>query len=201
MAQKEKKVTATDLKKIIGKYASGSNENVITFTDTDFEVSIKVKTFLTAQEIINFVNDVVNGVVQSESGVVIYEMKEFFIKTHTISHYTNITLPKELDQKWRLCMQTPLYDEILNAKFFNRRQYEIILEAIDEQIEFNAQKILNKTKIDELLDIIIAIIQKIDSSIDFKSLGNILNKLVEMENIDEKEIFKVIVGMIANNKK
>lgn len=120
-----------------------------------FEFEIKHR--LTVEETLKLVSRVCRGVIPQEGDVYLPELKDFYLRLAVLENYTNISLPEE-HEGWELVYGTPIFAMITghtqrpvlfdgyeydDNQVIDVEQYEHIVQAIDEKINFHVrQKVL-----------------------------------------------------------
>lgn len=166
-------------------------------------IEITVKPRLTISESIDFVNSVVSDVVDDTTGVT-YCVKDFSIRKNTLAYYTNITVPQNLEKQYNLAY-TDLLDRIFSEGTFDNDTYKTLLESLDKQIEFEAQKYQNELRAEtrelieetrmqgEELIKVFSQFAKSFENIDPDQMAGLVNRLANMEKLDEKSIVEALV--------
>ena len=157
---------------------------------------ITIKKRLNFVDALSFVQSVVFTIVNEEDQAISYVLKSFLIKKNTIEYYTNIEIKdNKFDEVFDFIDRNNLYNEVINCDGFDIVEYRRLLKAIDDQIEFESQKIIKKSKIDDLIELLIDFVNKIDTD----KISNFINKFDKIKNINEEKIIKAIVN--TQNKK
>ena len=92
---------------------------------------IKIKEFLTFEEMLSMVNNCVEGSFDID-GEYFPELTDFYIKKETIDIYTNVDLGVDPIETYALIYQTDIFEVVVNE--INRVQFEEIKRAIDRKI-------------------------------------------------------------------
>jgi hypothetical protein len=122
--------------------------------------------------------------------------KDFALKYYTIVSYSNIRMPNDDDKRYAVVYNTDIYKKIVEAPDFDKEFYYELLNAVEQQLDFELKKMTNKSKIDDLLDMVMGIVSKMDKNIDFQKAFDTLDKISKIEKIDEK----ALVNAIAESK-
>jgi len=137
MAKKNNAVTLAALKKAIKE---NSPESTHTVNWNGLEIT--VKNMLTVNELIELVNDVV-GSCFLEDGTYVPELVKFLVREGVISHYTNLTMPKDIAESYEICMNNSLYECI--TKDIIKDVWDIEY-AVEERIAFEKDTMANSIK-------------------------------------------------------
>lgn len=145
-------------------------------------IQVTVKTRLSVDSMIDFVNFVVNNCFQGDE--CLPQLKDFLIRIEIIRMYTNIELPNNIQDQYEFVYGSDLIGQLVD-EVINRNEFNNILQAIDfkiAQIEDVAYQEY-KAKIEEIYSSINAITEQISQIYD------------EMSPEDLTDIIKVMAGM------
>lgn len=124
---KGKKLSVTNLDKIIKE---NSDQNVV----LDFYGNeLTVNRYIDLTHMIKFVNEVVNGCFDDNTGEYLAEIKLFLIDMNTVLYYGNVNLPSDYAHLYDILSKTKIADVIRDN--IDKRQYNSILQAIDDKID------------------------------------------------------------------
>lgn len=107
--------------------------------ETTFEwngLEITVKRTISFQDILNFVNSVAESCFDSTTGKYMPEVKLFMIKLFTLSYYTNIAMPQNLEEKYRFVYHTDIFEAVKEC--IDKRQFCELCDAIEEKLDYMA---------------------------------------------------------------
>ena len=135
MANKIKKVSVNELEKYV---KSLDGDGVVVKKFGDLEVTIRRR--LPLQDMLAFVNDVVNGCFSGEGNSYLPEVKEFLVKSCVLEYYTNVSLPANIKARYELIYKLDGADGLINSILseIDREQYFDIINALDEKIGYLA---------------------------------------------------------------
>jgi hypothetical protein len=191
----DKKVSSRDIQAYSEQFKTETFP--ITLSIGEETITVNVKKRLSLQETIDCVREIVSGVVDKKTGVVSYELKEFLKRAYLLQYMTDINFPQNIHKQWDLCFNTTLYSDVTGVKSLIDHDFYInLFYAIDDQIEYEVNSILKKSKLDDLLDMVMGIVSKMDKNIDFQKAFDTLDKISKIEKIDEK----ALVNAIAESK-
>lgn len=143
-----------------------------------------IKKYLSFDEMVKFVNEVVDGCFDNERGIYMPEVKDFLCDINTVLYYSNVRLPDDIRHKYDILTKTKIIDAIIDKIDFS--QYQTIARAIEDKIDsrLNANEQLFNNKIAVIM-----------SSIETLS-GNIKDAF---GNIDQDDV-KSMLSAIVNNQ-
>ncbi len=201
MSNKEKKVSVNQLDKInIKKEPTAINVD---------GVEIIVKHNLSLSEVIAFTKSVVEGIMDLKTDDIEYCYKDFVIAINMLSYYTNIRLPDNLEKQYEFITNSNIVDKVREK--INEVQYWHILDAVDEQIAFEKDKMICQFKaetqnyIEEIkaeAEKIISVFEKytdIFKNIEPEIITNIIPKLSALDNITKKDIVDTTMNHLKEN--
>lgn len=151
-------------------------------------LSIDIKTTMSLRDVISIVDAVVNSCFQ-EDGAYMPELKEFALRAEIVERMSNVSLPRDTEEKYSILYDTDIYKEII--KHINTTQYIDVVSAIDEKIAAT------------LRDNTLAINRRIDEIVsEFEKLEELLsNGLKNISSEDMANLIKTLgSGEIDNNK-
>ena len=168
----------------------------------DKESILVIKKTLSFREMLDFVQRVVDIVVDVDEGEYNPHYKDYLIREYTITFYSNVRLPAKSESSYNLIFNTPVYDMILDN--INKRDYEEMLKAIDEKIEFERDVILGMAakQTQDLLNQVTEMTGKLDGlfgDINSDDMASLISNLSRLESFDEREIANAVIDNINNN--
>lgn len=164
------------------------------------EIAVNGKSELNGVEAIQLANGIIYDMFGDGDTPILY-LDDFFIRKNIISRYTDYVLPDDINECFDIVYNTKLYDKTVEKLGFDNKQHEILMAGIKEQIKFEKTRCANKTKLDDLFDTIIDVVQKIDGKIDIAKIGGILEKLNKLEKIDEKALAEAVLSIQKKPRK
>lgn len=84
-----------------------------------------------------FVNEVVNSCFNEDDGEYMPEIKDFSIRACTVEKYTNIALPKNVEELYDLLYATDIYGFVCER--INRKQLAALIDAANEKIDYRVE--------------------------------------------------------------
>lgn len=145
-------------------------------------VQVAVKTRLTVDKIIDFVNFVTSNCFQGDEYMP--QLKDFLIRIEIIRMYTNIELPENMSDQYEFVYGSDLIGQLVD-EVINRNEFNNILQAIDckiahiEDVSYQEYK----SKIDEIYSSITEITNQVSKMYE------------EMSTDDLTDMIKVMAGM------
>lgn len=175
---KTKKITAAHIERAMGiekektaKLIIGEGENA---------VEVTVKKTLSLYERSNIVEDIVSMIFMTgDDGEEIYApyMMKFAFGFNILNYFTNIPLPADINKVWEFMQNTDIVRQVI-AKLDDGYITPIIRE-IDELTEFKKNKIVNRSKFDDLAGALVELINGIKAIASDVDLGELLDKMKE----------------------
>ena len=168
-----------------------------------------IKNQLTFAESMQFVNGVINSVfTQDEEGNdTDYSPASLYplIQSTFVEMYTDYVFTDNFDENFAnyISLNIDGFCFDVNGLAFNRNQYDGMLKAIEDGIEFRKQKMLQKNiKITSVLDeeiikfanVLAEVVQQIPKGLDISSIQPFMDKINSMGTIDEKKLVKAVVN-------
>lgn len=92
-------------------------------------INIDIKNMLTLIDTIRFVDDVMYACSKGDDGPFVPEMIDFAFRLHIVLAYSNVELPKDLEDQHYILYSTDLYDCICDN--INHAQFESLKKTID----------------------------------------------------------------------
>lgn len=116
------------------------------------DIDITVKKTLSLQEMMEFVEAVVQLCFDEESGNYLPEVRDFAIKLNTLTNYANFKMPQNLNHQYELIYCTNAFETVLTK--VNVAQFNEMCMSIDKKIQHRVDanvEALNK-QVGQLLD-------------------------------------------------
>ena len=105
------------------------NDVVCDFHGNEFVVH----RFISLETMVKFVNEVVEGCFDDESGKYLPEIRDLITKHSLLHYYAEVNIPTDFNHFYEIVYKTDLLDIV--RKNIDRAQYEDILNAIDAKID------------------------------------------------------------------
>lgn len=157
------------------------------------------KTQLTFAEILQFINGVIDGVfIQDENGNDIdYSpaLLQPLIKSTFVDMYTDYKFSDNFDENYGFYMNIDIDKDYFDK--INYIQFNSMLDAIKDGIEFRKQKLLqSQSSVDMLFKELTNIVKKFSETINSNDITNLLPELAKLGKnggINQKELVELIV--------
>lgn len=124
--KKQKNISINTFDKIMK--ATYEPTATVSWNDTD----IVIKRTLSLQEMMEFVEAVVQLCFENESGKYIPEIRDFAIKLNTLTKYANFTMPRNINHQYQLIYCTDAFEKVLTK--VNPQQFNEMCAAIDRRM-------------------------------------------------------------------
>ena len=92
-------------------------------------LTISVRPLLTFRETSHFVNTVMDACFDKEHGVAVPEAMDFAVRANTVLRYTNLELPKDLEEQYAILYGTDIYDTV--RQHIQTAQLDSVIGAIE----------------------------------------------------------------------
>lgn len=176
---------------------------VITIGDIDIEV----KTHLTFDEMLDFVDGIVDRCFQDDGDTYIPEFKDYLIRESIIVYYTNIELPETSRERYDFVYGSDLIARIVDEAI-NKNEFNNILQAIDSHLMHmgDVYHLQYKQKIDEIYSSITAVTEQVASmyaDMSSEELADLVKAVAGMADgsVDDEAIAKAVMNFKASEKK
>lgn len=169
---KKNKITAASIAKAMGLI--DANPTIITCGMKDDTVEIPVKTHLSVSERAMMVSDITNMVFITDDNGTRYcpAFKKFAIEYNIVSYFTEVSLPADSNKACKFLEQSGLANRIAQAL---PEGYVVgVIGDANEAIEYRKQELLKKSKLDDLLDKVLGVIQALSDKTDGIDLPQIM---------------------------
>ena len=169
---KKAKITAASIAKAMGLI--DAKTATITCGMKDDTVEIPVKTHLSVSERAMMVSDITNLVFITDENGTRYcpAFKKFAIEYNIVSYFTEVSLPADSNKACKFLEQSGFANRIAQA-LPDGYILEIVSDA-NEAIEYRKQELLKKSKLDDLLDRVLGVIQTLSDKTDGIDLPQIM---------------------------
>lgn len=188
----------------INKFESVLVENTVTeiLNGTD-NVEIHITKTLPLQEMLLFVQEVVEACIDGETGEYLPEAYDFAIRAGVLTRYANFTLPANLDNQYMLVYNTGAFDQVV--AHINERQFNDIVRAIDKKIKFMLDVISSSavTKINEVIGKFNELAETAENAfgdVNGEDMANVVKGITQLKDINEENIAQVILKSKAGEK-
>ena len=179
-------------------------ENVVTeiLSDTN-GVEMSIKKSISLDEMILFVQEVVEACVDGETGEYLPEAYDFAMRVSILTHYANFTMPSDMEKQYWLVYNTTAVEQVL--QHINMRQFNDIVRSIDKKIEFMLN-ILSSSAVSKVNEIIakfsdIAIAgENAFKGVDSNTVAKVVQSLSTLSNMSDKELANAVVEASREGK-
>lgn len=196
MAKNNKKISVADFESVLLK------ENTISeILEGSNGVTIQITKTLPLDDMIVFVQEVVEACVDGETGEYLPEAYDFAMRVAILTHYANFTMPNNLQKQYMLVYNTHAVDQVF--EHINTRQFDDIVRAIDKKISFMLQVISSSavTKVNEIINKFGDIATAGEAAfggISPEDMSNVLQGISRLRNMSQKDLAK---AMLEANRK
>lgn len=185
--EKAKRVSINALEKAL--FNVHEHEIVIDGTD---DVKMIVRDFLPLTDVLVFVREVAESVVDMEEGVYRPEMYDYMMRYCLMTIHANLTLPKDPEKAYDLMYNTPVIEQIKRI-VGNTAQYKNIegmienkivhnLEIIERSVEKQVREYLNM--MEQFTNSVAPLFEDMDAD----KVAEFFNRMSEEERIDERAL-------------
>lgn len=192
---------AKDNEKIsVNKFESSlPSDNIIseTLSGTD-DITIQIKKNLPLQEMLSFVQEVVEACVDVENGDYVPEAYDFAVRVGVLTHYANFAMPSNMEKQYWLVNVSPAFQQVLDK--IDPVQFHEIIRTIDRKIKFMLDIITSSavSKINEMInkfndiaDVSAEALTKMKPS----EVMQLMKAVPSLGNVDQEKIANVILEM------
>lgn len=185
--EKAKRVSINALEKAL--FNVHEHEVVIDGTD---DVKMIVRDFLPLTDVLVFVREVAESVVDVEEGVYRPEMYDYMMRYCLMTIHANLTLPKDPEKAYDLMYNTPVIEQIKQI-VGSTAQYKNIesmienkivhnLEIIERSVEKQVREYLNM--MEQFTNSVAPLFEDMDAD----KVAEFFNRMSEEERIDERAL-------------
>lgn len=141
MAKKNNNISINMLEKYCKQKTSDKATLKFPMSDGE-ELVCEVKTRLSLEETLRFVEDVVKETVASADMMIVPVAKDYILGKNILTYYANFTMPSNASKAYEMVMAAT---DIINAIVQNvdNHQFSVIQQCIFERVEFEKQKMLS----------------------------------------------------------
>lgn len=126
MNKKAKKISISKMDEIMNTLPP--NEAYIEWNG----VEMAVNRYLSLEDMVQFVDSVVNSCFSSDDGAYMPEVKDFAIRVNIMARYANFRIPEKTSKQYDFAVQSGAVEAIL--KYIDKDQFNSILSAIDAKV-------------------------------------------------------------------
>ena len=155
-------------------------------------ITLCIKKCLSLETMMTFVSDVVASCFAADTNEYLPEIKDFSTRCCILENYANITLPKNLSDKYELVYSSDIVSFVV--QYVEHGQFNSMLAAIDRKIEHQAQnniEALNK-QMNEVVTGLSALEQNLSgifNGVDNDTIAKIAGAIAD-GNFDENKLVK-----------
>lgn len=173
----------------------------------DEQIEVLVKPYLTYKDNVNFISDVVSGVVFNEQEIVSYANLEFELRINTIKYFTNVRIPEDYNKQYDLAFSSDIFNMIMAYVLENSKSYWSLRAAVEKQIEFEVNKMQNQFKLgtqqyietvqaeaQAVIDIVTRLMETF-KGIDVDEVAKMIPKFAEATKINEKTLAEAVLDI------
>lgn len=186
MANKIKKVSINKLEEAVN-----SQYKATTIVDWN-GLNITINRILSLKSMMTFVDSVIKNCFGKKDGEYRPEVKDFAVRNCIIKHYTNISLPSNIEKRYNLLYRSDLLNTVMNN--IDQSQFDEMVKAIEEKLSHLAQaniEAINR-QMNELYTSF-ANLGKQLSGVDAEALNGVMNALSNGK-IDETKIVREVMN-------
>lgn len=158
--------------------------------------NLVIKKTLSLQEMLSFVDGVVNGCFNQDTFEYMPEAKDFVLMASIVEYYSNVRLPDNIERKYALLHNTDLVSTIVEN--FDSRQFEemnrAIASKVKSRVDSNTERLAKM--IAEIGDRVLAVVNQFSEAyadVTKDDINNIIHA-VSGGKIDEDKIVKLAIA-------
>ena len=158
-------------------------------------VNIEIKKTISFQDMIAFVESVVELCIDKESGEYIPQIRDFAIKRELLTKYANFTLPQSVEKAYEYIYNSEVVNLVLSH--INQVQFSEIVSSVDSKIRYTLDNV-NSAAISSVT----SLIAKLDSAVDESSAmfdgiehDDVINMMKNMDVIASKDEYDLARGV------
>ena len=164
--------------------------------------NLVVKKFLSFSDMVKFVNEVVAGCFDDDTGMYLPEAKTFLAQLNTVLYYSNVRLPEDVKHRYDILTKTDIVEVILSAIDIN--QYQSMIRSIEEKIDYrvrtNEQFFNNKLHTAmSTVETLLNNIKEYFGGITPDDMKNLMSSLVETKFDEAKLVDAYVASMAKDN--
>lgn len=188
---KKNKITAASISKAMRLI--DVKTTTITCGMKEDTVEIPVKTHLSVSERAMMVSDITNMIFITDDNGTRYcpAFKKFAIEYNIVSYFTEVSLPADSAKACKFLEQSGLAERI--AQVLPEGYVVGIIGDANEAIEYRKQELLKKSKLDDLLDSVLGVVQTLSDKAEGIELPQIM-EYVEKNMPEFKEQLEQLIS-------
>lgn len=179
--------------KIINKVNKVIAESYKSVVDADWNgLELHIKRYLSLEEMMMSVNNVVLTCFAPETGEYLPEIKDFATRCCVLENYAGLALPSSLNEKYKIVYGCDIVPFVM--QHIDKNQFNAMLSSINKKIEHKAQS--NIEAINKQMNEIISGFSELEENVSkvFKDIDNgTITKIAEAiadGNFDESKLVK-----------
>ncbi|MBC8531932.1 hypothetical protein [Gehongia tenuis] len=156
------------------------------------KVTLEVKRHLPFQDAAKFVADVVVECVDEDSENYYAFLKDFMVRRSLMTYYTDFKLSRDVSKQYDFLYGSTLCEDVL--ALIDRSQYNVLCEAIDNQLEFSRQALVSAqhAKLAEIAQRLTEIADQVNGLFDNIDAGELSSVLDRLKDLDANKIMETI---------
>lgn len=193
------KVSINKLKKLVNYQIS--EPVLISFPISETEtIEVSVKKYLSKEDKVNFVNDVVSGVFNQESFQPYF--KEELFNIAILEYFTDIKVDTKIEFLLKLVTQTTLCENIKYS--IDKELLSCLITTVDDMIEYRKLEILSSEKqklqsaVDEITQLTESFV-KIENQFKDIDTNNMLDIFKKIADKDDYSLAKATLEVVSDN--
>lgn len=195
---KTKKISISDFES-----ALDTQSTVTEILSNSNGVEMLIKKSISLDEMIMFVQEVVEACIDGETGEYIPEAYDFAVRVAILTHYANFTMPVNLEKQYWLVYNTTAVEQVL--QHINTRQFDDIVRSIDKKIDFMLSIISSSavSKINEVIakfNDIATVGENAFKGIDSGTMTKVIQGISKLNNMSEKELATAVIEASREGK-
>lgn len=195
---KTKKISISDFES-----ALDTQSTVTEILSNSNGVEILIKKSISLDEMIIFIQEVVEACIDGETGEYIPEAYDFAVRVAILTHYANFTMPVNLEKQYWLVYNTTAVEQVL--QHINTRQFDDIVRSIDKKIDFMLSIISSSavSKINEVIakfNDIATVGENAFKGIDSGTMTKVIQGISKLNNMSEKELATAVIEASREGK-
>lgn len=195
---KTKKISISDFES-----ALDTQSTVTEILSNSNGVEMLIKKSISLDEMIIFVQEVVEACIDGETGEYIPEAYDFAVRVAILTHYANFTMPVNLEKQYWLVYNTTAVEQVL--QHINTRQFDDIVRSIDKKIDFMLSIISSSavSKINEVIakfNDIATVGENAFKGIDSGTMTKVIQGISKLNNMSEKELATAVIEASREGK-
>lgn len=165
----------------------------------DKQFTFKVFPVLPFTKRMEMIKEIVDGVFIGGKNSVNGYAPEFltFLRRYTvIKNYTDLNLPKKIDDIWLVLNYTPIYNDVVKA--VGEDEIKDVFDAADKAIDTYRQYVAAKTDMHSLFDKIGETLSGFEGKLSEEALDELASKAKELTNGSSSNLTDIIGSLVAN---